>query len=197
MTTIAELWQAIENQYAAQGALHLLKPGASAQALDALEAQIGQPLPADLRESLLRHDGSTDSGWVHGELLSVAGRMRERAIWMELLESGTFADLAQFNADEPAVQPGWWHPGWLPLDADGGGNGAFVDLAPGRAGQVGQVRDMDHEVGPGAEAHSLAAYLQRVLQVLESGEYRYYRHAEDDFEGMCTADEIADFEDED
>ena len=97
MTTIAELWQAIENQYAAQGALHLLKPGASAQALDALEAQIGQPLPADLRESLLRHDGSTDSGWVHGELLSVAGMVGAPQGWQtapQPILPVTLADLA-------------------------------------------------------------------------------------------------------
>ena len=194
MSEIADLWQSIENWYADQGAAHLLRPGARVEEVDALEALMGLPLPAELRESLLRHDGSSDSGWVHGDLLSIDGMKRERAIWMGLLQEGTFDELADFNAENPAVQAGHWHPGWLPLDADGGGNGAFVDLSLGYAGQV---RDMDHEVGPSAEAHTLTGYLQAVLSALESGEYRYYRHAEDDFEGICTLDEIEDFEDED
>lgn len=194
MSEITDLWEAIEGHYAAQGASRLLNPGASVQALDALEHSLGTSLPSALRESLSRHDGSSDSGWPHGELLSIERMLGERDIWMDLLRQGTFSELADFNAGHPEVQAGWWHAGWLPLDADGAGNGAFVDLAPGPLGTVGQVRDMDHEVGPGVESQSLADYLQGALEALESGEQRYYRDPDGHFEGLCAADELDYFE---
>lgn len=37
-----------------------LNSGASLEKLDELEARVGQPLPADFRASLLRHDGQFD-----------------------------------------------------------------------------------------------------------------------------------------
>lgn len=49
-----------------------------------------------------------------------------------------------------------------------GGNGATVDLTPGTAGSVGQVIDMDHEVGAsGPIADDIVDYLEQLAAALD------------------------------
>lgn len=191
---MTSIWQKIEAWYAENGASHLLNPGASEADITATEKRLNVNFPPELRESLRRHNGSTEDGWVAGELLSLEGIEREHALWTELLNDGAFDINASINAGNEEVQSGWWHPAWIPLDADGGGNGCFVDTAPGPAGTVGQVRYMDHEVGPESEAQSLTDYLKEVLEELDSGEYHYYKNEESGFEGICDQETVDDFE---
>lgn len=196
---MAAIWERIEAWYQVQGASHLLHQGATVTDMAATERQIGVTFPAEMRESLLRHNGSTDGGWSYGTLLDLEGIQREEQVWRSLLDDGTFHDHADHDASEgrDEIQQGWWVRGWIPLDADGGGNGAVVDAVPGPRGRVGQIIDMDHEIGPSGPAfQSLSGYLNHVLEALESGEYSYYKNKDFDFEGICTADEIADFEEE-
>ena len=179
MSDISALWERIETWYEAQGASHLLNPGASAQAIAEAEAALGLTFPAELKESLLRHDGSTWSGWAEGELLSLTRIAEERGVWMEVLESGTFDasneyDDFFFDGADGAFLPSWWNVGWIPLDADGGSNGHFIDTTPGPNGREGQIGFMDHERGPqGPRFASLEEYLQSVADELESGAYIY------------------------
>lgn len=172
MSSLAALWERIEAWYAAQDASELLNPGADEAEIAAAEKELGLSFPPDLRESLLRHDGSADGGWPRGELLSLERIAQERSVWMELLQDGTFDPNSDHNADSDALQAGWWHAGWIPLDTDGGGNSAVVDTAPGPDGQAGQIVDMDHEAGPsGPDYVSLQEYLAAVADELETGEY--------------------------
>lgn len=171
MSEISTTWERIEAWHAANGLTENLNPGASAEAIAQAEKDMGLTFPPELRESLLRHDGSADGGWPTGELLSLERMADERKVWMDLLQNGTFDDNADHNEGSEALQPGWWNPAWIPLDADGGGNGAVIDLNPGRQGTVGQVIDMDHEVGPsGPKYPSLAAYLDAMLERLSETE---------------------------
>ncbi|GHG01723.1 glucan synthase [Deinococcus piscis] len=171
MSEISAVWERIEVWYEAQGQTETLKPGASPEAIAQAEKDMGLTFPPELRESLLRHDGSADGGWPTGELLSLERMVDERKVWMDLLQDGTFDDNADHNEGSEALQPGWWNPAWIPLDADGGGNGAVIDLNPGPQGTVGQVIDMDHEVGPsGPEYPSLAAYLEAMLGQFSEGD---------------------------
>ena len=39
-------------------------------------------------------------------------------------------------------------PSWVPINDDEGGNGACVDMKPGKNGKIGQVIYMGHETGP-------------------------------------------------
>ena len=133
MNRIQTLWQQIDDWYRTQNASHLLYAGASAAEITAAEQAMGMRFPDEVRQSLACHNGSAEygSGWVYGELLSLARMQDERRIWMDLLEAGSFDDLAAFNHESGQITPGWWHPQWLPLDADGGGNGNFVDCLHG------------------------------------------------------------------
>ena len=167
MSEISAIWERIEAWHEAEGQTGNLNPGASAEAIAQAEKDMGLTFPPELRESLLRHGGSADSGWHTGELLSLERIADERKVWMDLLGDGTFDGNASHNAGSEALQAGWWNPAWIPLDSDGGGNGAVIDLHPGPQGTVGQVIDMDHEVGPsGPKYASLSAYLEAMLERL-------------------------------
>ncbi len=151
------------------------------------EQQLAMTFPRELRESLRRHDGSTAGGWRGGDLLSLEGIQSERQIWMDLLQGGDFDDNQDHNEHSGQVQPGWWNAGWIPLHADGGGNGYVIDTTPGQAGQVGQVLFMDHEVGPSEVMFSsLGSYLEDVLGELSSGEWVY----SGEYDSLISRDEL-------
>ncbi len=114
MSEISAVWERIEAWYEAQGASHLLNPGASAEAIAQAEKQLGLTFPAELTESLMRHDGSAGMSWPGGDLLSLEGIARERSVWMELLESDIFSGNADHNETSTLIQSGWWNPGWIP-----------------------------------------------------------------------------------
>lgn len=167
MSEISAIWERIEAWHKANGQTENLNAGATAEAIAQAEKDMALSFPSELRESLLRHNGSVDGGWPTGELLSLERMADERKVWMDLLQDGTFDDNADHNEGSEVLQPGWWHPAWIPLDADGGGNGAVIDMVPGPQGNVGQVIDMDHEVGPsGPKYVSLTAYLEAMLEQL-------------------------------
>ena len=160
VAAVVDAWDEIERWYEGQGAAHLLLPPASGEQIDALEATLGVELPEAVTASLSRHNGSTDGGWPTGTLLSCDGILQEVRVWRELLTGGDFDDLKDFVAGGEALKAGWWQIGWVSLDADGGGNGAVLDLSPGPAGKAGQVIDMDHEAGPsGPMASDFIGYL--------------------------------------
>ena len=68
---IADVWERIEAWYGANDASALLNPGASEAEIADAEAQMGLTFPAELRESLSRHNGSVEGGWPYGTLLSL------------------------------------------------------------------------------------------------------------------------------
>lgn len=175
MSNIEAIWQRIEVWYAAQDASDLLNAGATQKEIQEVETQLDVSFPNDFHHSLQRHDGV--GNWLTGELLSLEGLQQERGIWMELLNDGTFDDNAAHDASEGKgkSQAGWWNAGWIPIDADGGGNGFVMDLNPGPNGKIGQILYMDHEVGPsGPHYASFSDYLEDMAQKLESGEYVYH-----------------------
>ncbi|OAR22076.1 hypothetical protein A8W25_29910 [Streptomyces sp. ERV7] len=177
MTAVAAVWEDIERWYAAQGAAHLILPPATDEQIASVESTLGLQLPEEVKASLRRHDGSADGGWPKGRLLSCDGILSETAVWRDLLADGTFDDLKDFHSGGKALKAGWWNTGWVSVDADGAGNGSVLDLAPGPEGKVGQVIDMDHEVGPsGPIASDFVGYLTDVAARLEEfsvvdGEY--------------------------
>ncbi|GAA0595167.1 SMI1/KNR4 family protein [Streptomyces crystallinus] len=165
---VASVWEDIEQWYAAQGGPHLLLPPARDEQIDSVEATLGVQLPEEVRTSLRRHDGTADGGWPKGRLLSCDGILSETGVWRELLADGTFDDLKGFHSGGKALKPGWWNTGWVCVDADGAGNGSALDLSPGPEGKVGQVIDMDHEVGPsGPIAGDFVGYLRDIAARLE------------------------------
>lgn len=153
-----------------------LNPPASQAELAEAEQTLGVRLPEAVRASYLRHNGqSTDSvsllyGW---KWLTLNEICEEWAEWQEILESGALDDLVN-EGDPLKLQSDWWHPGWIPLTASGNGDHCCLDLAPGPAGQVGQIIEVWHDdslrnlLAPG-----FAEWITDYADALEAGEYVY------------------------
>jgi cell wall assembly regulator SMI1 len=107
-----------------------LQDPASADDLKSLEAALGQPLPADLREALEVHDGQP---YLDSYMLMPAARIQKR--YERKME----------DVDKPAdpgtgtCRPVMWSKGWIPFAEDGAQNFLCIDLDPGKKGTRGQV----------------------------------------------------------
>lgn len=86
----------------------------------------------------------------------------------------TFLGFDQQVRCNPPDRGWWWHPKWLPLLRSGSGVRLCLDLAPGPAGQIGQIIKLDVDSTdqcPSVVASSWQALLLTFAQDLEAGEY--------------------------
>ena len=103
--------------------------------------------------------------------------IEEYGVWKTLLDDGMFADDDGTPYDcepEDAAIKGdlWWNPKWIPLTADGGGNGKMIDMDPTESGTAGQIIQMWHDDAAREKiANSLREFLQNYVQDLEAGRY--------------------------
>ena len=75
----------------------------------------------------------------------------------------------------PPNRSWWWHPEWIPLLRSESGVRLCLDLAPGPAGQVGQMIQLDVDAldrCPPIIASSWHALLLTFADDLHAGEYR-------------------------
>lgn len=166
--SVVDAWEAIEG-WLAKNAPHLLAKlpgGADDAALARVEAELGLTLPAAMKESWRRHDGTGGVGlFDHDPLLSLAELVERWRTLTELLRSGAFEGL-EVQAG-PTVRALWWSERWVPITSNPAGDGLCVDLDPARAeaaGQLVQVWSDDDEreaVAPGLGAW-LAEYAQEL-----------------------------------
>lgn len=179
--TIDEVWDRLEKalKAAAPDVKKSLKKGATEAKITKLEQALGATLPAELRASLLRHDGQTDGvdglfpedhiEDMAGEfvLLSAAEMASAWRMWQELIAGGEFA--GSKTTPGKGVRTSWWHPGWAPVATDGGGDYLCVDLAPAKGGTVGQVVHLKHDSGDRPRvAKSLADLLATLCKHYEA-----------------------------
>jgi cell wall assembly regulator SMI1 len=133
--------------------LHALHPGASAAELDALQTELGRPLPAGLRTLLAWHNGQKED---------FTGQFEEN--WMLLGTQGIATAKKELDGGEGAGD----RRDWIPFGEDDGGDFLCVD-----AGDPAEpVREF--WLGKPAEppvAPSLATWLEQYLAALERGEY--------------------------
>ena len=141
----------------------MLAPAAARSAITAAEVELELPFPAELVESLRRHDGLTERVRVLPKAppLSVAGIVDQYQERMDIAE-----DVDGFTPHGPDAQP-WWHELWLPFAASDSGL-QVIDLRPGPG--YARVGWAPHD-NPGdfSEAWpSLGAYLTNVADALET-----------------------------
>jgi len=155
---VNKAWDKIEAWFAKNDPTAKLNPGASASDIHDLETKINLTIPEDLKVSLLRHNGVADPHWSKGNLNSIEEIIREWEGWADM-EEDEMADAGP--KDNEYIQPYFWSKLWIPIDADGAGNGAVVDTNPGPKGKVGQVLHFDHGMGPSGPLYlSFADYLE-------------------------------------
>jgi cell wall assembly regulator SMI1 len=107
-------------------------------------------------------------------------RLQQREDWMDeddLLdtEEEVFFGFDQQVRCNPPDRGWWWHPSWIPLLRSDTGVRLCLDLAPGPAGQIGQIIQLDFDSGnrcPPVVVSSWQALLLTFAQDLEAGEYR-------------------------
>ncbi|CAB10812.1 Cell wall biosynthesis/cell cycle regulator smi1 [Schizosaccharomyces pombe] len=186
---VSESWRRID-RWAEENYYELycqLCYGATVADVDSLEYELECTLPRDVRESLYIHDGQDRGGQPTGilfgvTLLDIEEIEEESELWRRVAQSYAEATLAgkidqavasrQASFPPGAVQCVYAHPGWIPLAKDFVGNNIAIDLAPGPAGQWGQVilfgRDQDTKY---VVARSWADFLAIVAYDMENGKW--------------------------
>ncbi len=178
---VAKSWDRIERWLAANflKAFETLRPPASVEALDALEARVGRTLPADFRASYLIHDGQDDYGMgvLFGTPLMPIIEDHDGIHWQyEHRVEHKWEGLQAYEFDWTFYPPGAIRealsgPGWVPFYWAGGRDYLGIDLDPGPNGVVGQVIPfgVEAEFRP-VLAPSFAHLLEDVADELEAGQ---------------------------
>jgi cell wall assembly regulator SMI1 len=171
-----EIWNRIEawlDAHVPAGA-GILQAGAAEEEIATTERHLGVSLPEEVRASFRLHDGQAEGPWLMwgSELLSLERVRQEWAAWKGLADAGAFRN---FRSDSDGRVAGdWYHPGWIPLTHDGGGNHHCLDLHPGPRGRAGQVIQLWHDDSPRpVVAPSYRAWLAAFADALDAGEYVY------------------------
>lgn len=180
-----QLWDAIKAWYAEHlpEVYESLNPGASKHAITKFEAElkeeVGKGLPQGLRDVYLQNDGQNRTivcGMFFGlEFLSLAELVRNWRGWRDIASNPFYADMNEFSTSYPAtaIQPEYATTGWVPFAHDGSGSHLGVDLAPGPAGQTGQVINFgSDENDKFVMAPSFEAFLAWQLKQLQGGNFR-------------------------
>jgi cell wall assembly regulator SMI1 len=158
-----------------------LPAGVGERALKKAEADMGLRLPADLRESYFRHDGSGRfnlfpfGSWHYSyPLLPVAGML---AHWSQIqtgVEQGYFSGPDFVSRPKGPIKKVWFHAQWVPIVDDQCGDYVFADLAPEKGGRVGQIIEFHRDTGATEVlAQSFSELLSSVADDLEAGKYAY------------------------
>lgn len=120
-----------------------LCPGASFDAILALEKKLGVELPIEVRAFYLAHDGGSETDWSFSDrfLLSLDGI----ATYWEACTEADEDDLDENVEADRGVRKEWWSTKWIPVTHDAGGNHHVVDLAPAKGGKAGQIVSYYHD----------------------------------------------------
>ena len=173
MTTVERVnkaWDRIEVWYQKNAPKWELPKGATDEEIDDLAAHLKVTFPEELRVSLKRHNGTEDGQWARVSLNSTKRIKSEWNTWTDLLKEGLFDDSTVES--DGTYQAKYWCESWVPIDANGGGDGYIMDLAPGPKGKIGQILFLDHEEGPsGPKYPDYAGYLENIAEKLEKGNY--------------------------
>jgi cell wall assembly regulator SMI1 len=171
-----------------------LNPPASEAQIAALEAKIGYALPDDVKALYRSANGQKNHrsvtlakgqfmvpffGQYH--FLSTEEAARDYQGWKDIRDDSGAQFDEDFNGfitvrDGDAVHREYWHPGWLPIAVDGGGNHYGIDLSPAPGGKYGQVilfgpdEDQRRVLAPDATSF-LTARMARPANFYRSDDY--------------------------
>ena len=190
---VNKAWDRIDAWYKKNAPSWELPKGATDAEIDELAKHMNLTFPEEFRVSLKRHNGIDEGQWPKSCLNSIERIKSEWDVWTDLLNGGDF-DESKVDS-EGVFEPKWWSAKWVPIDADGAGNGSVMDLAPGPKGKMTQILDMDHETGPSGPLYpDFPAYLEDMANKFEKGNFA----VEDDYlEEVGGDDEDGEGDDDD
>lgn len=182
MESVSLLWPQIEtwlkthtpDLWKIRQPLH--SPGASEEALQQMEAELGVTLPDDFKAFYHLHNGQGAefllagvSGWGWCSLNQIVSFWH---MYQDFAADGTFADRDDEVTVRGPIQPVFWHPRWIPFAQSYEGSHYCLDLAPGPSGKIGQVINWNNGDGPGEVLFpSFEAMLTLFLEDAEAGVY--------------------------
>lgn len=171
---VAARWKTIESWLRERHPelLEELRPPAQADAIAAVEKDLGQKLPDDYKRFLAIHDGQKPNAAMVGTcaLLPVAEvpvRHRRLASLMQDAEEEMDPELA-----DPGVRAAAFLPGWVPIGVSARGRDYLcIDLDPAEGGTSGQIIEVsvDFDDRPKIAA-SFADLLSLYFEQLQTGE---------------------------
>ena len=168
------LWQRLETwalEHAGRS-LHLRK-GASAKALKAAEKTMKLALPADVRESLLAHDGQEAREDLFEWLPGVAQLKPLDEIVARWQEEDAQTDDAGAGEILGPLRRALWHRKRIPIAGNPWWDGwnTFVDLLPSPTGTSGQIISFVSECDLVCLAPSLRSALEHYADGLDRGHW--------------------------
>lgn len=171
---MADAWGRIERWLKAHAPAILadMRPGASPAEIRATEEQLGCTFPEPVREWFATHDGTASCALLeYWDLYSLAEVVAAWKTMKALYDDGTFAE---FESDPIGpIRTEWWHPAWVPLTGEPGGNHLCLDLAPADGGSVGQVISWVHDDSVReVVAPTFGAWFEQLADGLEAGAYK-------------------------
>lgn len=187
---IETLWRRIDAALGAHApaVLETLSGPASAKSVAALEKELGQPVPEDLRRAWAVHDGQDDELEEHmlfvdfpfygvaaaraarkdgldvAKLLGADKEQDDYVAWHALVDDG-------IGSIDGPVKARSYSAAWLPIGAFNGDVFQYLDLDPAPGGTVGQVIEVDPEsVSWRVLAPSFGDLLARFADALDADE---------------------------
>lgn len=154
-----------------------LNPPASAELISKVESGIGHSLPAQLRNFYGFANGETDAADNLGLFMGLKALSLEDMLgqYQEMLSVTDMEMDGIISAKPGEVKETYFHPGWLPIAADYGGNFLAVDFSPGENGRLGQIINCGRdEETLYAVADSFDDFLKLILKQLENGNLQYF-----------------------
>ncbi|ODQ49056.1 hypothetical protein PICMEDRAFT_27085, partial [Pichia membranifaciens NRRL Y-2026] len=160
-----------------------MQGGATANDLNAFEADLGISLPSSFRDSYQLHDGQVSMGKTRGlifsySLMDLETIAAETNIWrrvyerLEKREAGALPFGVQKSCPPGFVNEIYYDPLWVPFVKDNGGNNIALDLNPSGSGKWGQIilfgRDYDTKF---VVADSFSEFLSNLADDLDNGNY--------------------------
>lgn len=168
--------QTLRRTYAAHGLSLDLVAGNAEAALAESEARLGFPIAPGLWEAWRAADGGADGahvflrpGFLTGyDFLSLAAAEKARANLRR--RSSGYAGYVEPEPRDARIRGGWYHDGWLPFAAFGGGTLLLMqDHAPGAIGAAGQIIAFTHDPDEiGYVSPDFARFLDASLNAIEA-----------------------------
>lgn len=160
--TLAEVLTALDAQLAQKRPDYaaLLRPPLSAGDIANLEVKYAVTLPDDVKTFYMWHDGQDPQS---------SAALANNMLILPLAEALDGKEELDGMIGYDFTLKDWWHPGWLPLFHNGGGDNLVVDTAGVHTGKPGQILSFYHDwdLRP-IDAPDLLAYMQAVLSYYEN-----------------------------
>jgi cell wall assembly regulator SMI1 len=168
-----ELWDRIEAWFRGNVPpdYYSFADGATELQIREAEAKLKIRLPTNLRNSYLVHNGSDWKGIFGYHYLASLDELVHQSTMMRDVVAAGYCEGYNSTPSGP-IKPMCWNTLWLPFAITGAGDCICVDMDPAVGGNLGQVIETNHEIGPvKVLAIGFREWLSEFAYALEAGDF--------------------------